>query len=256
MPELADILVLFPAAILAGAINAVAGGGTFFIFPVLIMTGVPPIAANATSTMTVWPGTIASVFGYRHELKQLRDRVPQLLITSLIGGGLGAWILLKTPSSTFEFLIPWLLLAATLLFAFSGAITRNLRKNFAAIPKQGDRRRILSIGAQLVIATYGGYFGAGIGILMLALLGLMGMSNIHEMNALKTVLGSAINGIAVIVFVLGGAIWWPQAIIMMAGAVMGGYFGAHFARRLPHNYVRNFVVLYGLLISVYFFLHG
>lgn len=252
--EWIDILVLFFAAMLGGGINSVAGGGTFFIFPALIFAGVPPISANATSTIAVWPGTLASVAAYRKELRLQRDRIPLLVATSLAGGGLGAWILLQTPSKTFEFLIPWLLLGATLLFALSGRITRVLRQSLGTVFAHSGWHLAGMVAMQLVIAVYGGYFGAGIGILMLALLGLMGMENIHEMNALKTVLGSCINGIAVVVFIAGGAIWWTQAAVLVVGAVLGGYFGAHFARRLPKQKVRNFVIGYGLLMSAYFFL--
>ena len=248
-----DILILFPAAVLAGAINSVAGGGTLFVFPALIFSGVPPIAANATSSIAVWPGTLASVVAYREELRLQRARIPQLVATSLLGGGAGAWILLRTPSETFESLIPWLLLTSTLLFTFSGWITRQLQNTSGGMLHHAHWRYTGLITAQFIIALYGGYFGAGVGILMLALLGLMGMTHIHEMNALKTLLGSCINGVAVVIFIMDDVILWPQAIMLMGGAVLGGYVGARIARRLPRQLVRYFVVGYGLFMSGYFF---
>ncbi len=255
--------ILFIAAILGGTLNSVAGGGSFIAFPALIFTGVPPIEANATNTVALWPGSVASVSAYRKELAaQNRTLLFVLSGTSLVGGVLGAILLLRTPQTTFERLIPYLLLLATLLFAFSGPITAWLRRN--TVPKD-CRVRIyparlswLALSGialfQLIIAVYGGYFGGGIGILMLATLGLMGMENIHEMNAMKTLLQSCINGVAVITFIIAGAVVWPQAILMVVGAIVGGFGGAYYARRIEQRWVRIFVICVGVGMTIYFFL--
>src|SRR6266849_1985090 len=247
--------LLFMAAILGGTLNSVAGGGSFIAFPALIFTGVPPINANATNTVALWPGSVASVSAYRKELAaQNHTLLFVLSSTSLVGGVLGAILLLRTPQTTFERLIPYLLLLATLLFAFSGPITAWLRRN--TVPKDKLSWFTLSGIAllQLVVAVYGGYFGGGIGILMLATLGLMGLENIHEMNALKTVLQSCINGLAVITFIIAGAVVWPQAILMVIGAIVGGFGGAYYARRIEQRWVRLFVICVGMGMTIYFFL--
>jgi uncharacterized protein len=250
-------LVLFIAAILGGGLNSVAGGGSFITFPSLIFSGVPPIQANATSTVALWPGSLASVGAYRKELAA-QNRVLMLVLggTSLVGGVLGAILLLRTPQATFVGLIPYLMLLATLLFAFSPLITARLRKREYPSQKSAISWRALTGISliQLVIATYGGYFGGGIGIMILASLGLMGMENIHEMNGLKTVLQSSINGVAVITFIIAGAVFWLQAIVMVLGAIVGGFFGASLARRLDPRLVRGFVILVGTGMTIYFFL--
>ena len=252
-----QICVLFIAAILGGTLNSVAGGGSFITFPTLLFTGVLPITANATSTVALWPGSVASTGAYREELaKQERSRLLVLGGTSLIGGVLGAILLLRTSQTTFVQLVPYLLLMATLLFAFSGPITNRLRRRNIETKKTGTSwSGLIGIALlQLVIAVYGGYFGGGIGILMLATLGLMGMENIHEMNALKTLLTSFINGVAVITFIIAGAVVWVPAIVMVIGAIIGGYGGAYFARQIEPRWVRIFVILVGLGLSIYFFL--
>ena len=255
-------LALFIAAILGGALNSVAGGGSFITLPTLIFTGVPSKIANATSTVALWPGSVASVSAYRKELvKQNRTLLLVLGVTSLVGGLLGALLLLGTSQNTFVQLLPYLLLLATVLFAVSGPITTRLRARAAARSTKQTNQvswRTLTIIAllQLVIATYGGYFGGGIGILMLATLGLMGMENIHEMNAVKTVLQTVINGVAVIAFIIAGAVVWLQAIVMIAGAIVGGFTAAFFARRLDPRIVRGFVILVGVSMTIYFFLHN
>ena len=254
-------VALFIAAMLGGALNSVAGGGSFITLPTLIFTGVPSKIANATSTVALWPGSVASVGAYRKELvKQNRTLLLVLGITSLIGGLLGALLLLGTSQNTFVQLLPYLLLLATVLFAVSGPITTRLRARAAARSTKQTNQvswRSLTIIAlfQLVIATYGGYFGGGIGILMLATLGLMGMENINEMNAVKTVLQTVINGVAVIAFIIAGAVVWLQAIVMIAGAIVGGFTTASFARRLDPRIVRGFVILVGVSMTIYFFLH-
>ncbi len=258
-------LALFGAAALGGALNSVAGGGSFFTVPMLIFTGMPSVRANVTSTVALWPGSAASVFAYRNELRAQRHLVPILAGVSLVGGILGALLLLFTPQTTFDQLFPYLLLLATLLFTFSPQLTRWVRARFGGDRAGGStvgRSKLSMVLLQLVISVYGGYFGGGIGIMMLAALALMGLQNIHEMNGLKTVLATFINGIAVVIFVLSpyitgaSAVAWPQAILMLVGAVVGGYGGAAFARRLPSQVVRTFVIIVSISLTIYFFVWG
>ena len=252
---LVQALVLAAVALVAGAINSVAGGGSFLTFPTLILTGVPSVQANATNTVALWPGIVASIGAYRRELKALGARRDFLVLgaISLAGGILGALLLLNTPQSTFNVLVPFLLLFATLLFAFGGRIALALRRRMAK--SRGSSRLITVVVAllQFAIALYGGYFGGGIGILMLASLALSGMENLHQMNAVKTVLAACINGVAVITFIIARAVFWPQAIVMTLGAVIGGYGGATLARRLPPAGVRWFVIAVGLGMAAFFF---
>ena len=250
-------ILLFFAAVIGGTLNSVAGGGSFFTFPALVFTNVNSVIANATSTVAVWPGSVASMGAYRRELfKQPRNIMIVLIVISFIGGILGAILLLKTPASTFTTLIPYLLLGATILFGASPYITAQLRKRTADEPtKKGTSwGAIIPIAlAQLVISIYGGYFGGGIGILLLATLAFMGMENIHEMNGVKTLLTACINGVAVITFIIARAVLWPQAIVMIVGAVIGGYGGAYYARKIEQKWIRLFVVIVGLALSIYFF---
>lgn len=254
--EFSHAILLFLAAILAGALNSVAGGGSFFTVPALMFTGVNPVLANTTNTVALWPGSVASIGAYRRELAQVQRSILILLIgTSLIGGVAGALLLLWTPADIFELLFPYLLLGATLLFLVSGPLNQRLRARNVGSDKLSFRSLIIIALAQLVIAVYGGYFGGGIGILMLATLALMGMENIHIMNGLKVVLASCINGIAVLTFIIANAVLWPQAILMLIGAIIGGYGGAAVARKLDPHLIRYFVILVGLSMSVYFFLN-
>jgi uncharacterized membrane protein YfcA len=288
---ISQVFILFISAVLGGTLNSVAGGGSFFSFPALYLTGVPPIQANTTSTVALWPGYISSVGAYRKEFAKLGRVLLLVLIgTSLIGGILGAVLLLNTSQTIFVKLIPYLLLLATLLFAFSGPITAQLRKritekkpqevventrivkaevaissligiapqevveNTETMKAEPAISSLIGISAlQLVISIYGGYFGGGIGILMLAALALMGMDDIHVMNALKTLLSACINGVAVVYFIVRGAVDWPQAIVMIIGAIVGGYGGAYFARKIEQEWIRSFVIVVGLVLTVYFF---
>jgi len=244
--------LLFVAAMLAGVMNSVAGGGTFVTFPTLIFTGVPPIPANATSTIAVWPGSLASVGAYWKKLPRTNTILLPLTLVSIAGGLLGALVLLNTPQATFMHLVPYLFLVATLLFTFGKKISGGL----GGILKSGQPLSGLAIGGamlvQFVIAIYGGFFGGGMGILMLALLAMIRMEDIHSMNAVKNLLAAAINGAAVVAFVVGGAVRWPQAIVMIAGAVLGGYGGAHLAQKLDPKLVRGFVIVVGFGMTAYF----
>jgi uncharacterized membrane protein YfcA len=240
------------ASLAAGAINSVAGGGSFFTFPALVFTGMPSIAANATSTVALWPGTVAGAGAYRRDVFRERRHLPWLAGVSLAGGLLGALVLVRTPQAAFDRLVPWLLLGATLIFAFGDKITSWLRGIEAAAGRPA-RIGFWSGAIQFLIATYGGYFGGGAGMLMLAMLSLSGLTDIHAMNGIKTLLNAALNAVAIATFVVAGLVQWPQAFVMMAGAVAGGYGGACFARRTDPRRVRRFVIAAGLAISACFF---
>ncbi len=245
-------ILLFLAALLAGAMNSVAGGGSFFSFPALIFTGVLPIPANATNTVAVWPGSVASVFSYRQrQPKSPRVMVP-LVTISVIGGWAGAVVLLHTPQATFMSLVPYLFGIASLLFAFGKRLTRALGQ---VIKRAGPPSVPAIIGlsfVQFFIALYGGFFGGGIGILMLAMLQLIHLDDIHAMNGLKTVLATAINGAAVVTFIAARQVEWPQAVLMIVAAVAGGYGGAHYAQKLDPRWVRATVICVGSAMTVYF----
>jgi uncharacterized membrane protein YfcA len=247
-------IFLFIAGILGGALNAVAGGGSFLAFPALLFVGVPPIPANATNTLALWTGAAASGGAYRNRLDVPTRVLVPLLITSLAGGIVGAFLLLRTPAHTFLRVLPWLMLGATLLFIFGKRLAGG---RISSVGHDATTAAILGASIfELVVAVYGGYFGGGIGIVNLAMLAAVGMTDIHAMNALKSILGTAINGVAAAVFVLKGAIFWPHAIVMIVGALVGGYFGAHYAQRLPQSWIRAFVILVGTGMTVYFFVNA
>lgn len=247
----AEGILLFFAAAVAGAINSIAGGGSFVAFPALLFTGVPPINSNAICSVALWPGSMASVGGYRLELLEEKKVLPWMILISLIGGTIGSIIMLKTPQNTFMALVPWLLLIANILFIFGGKAINYFRGESSSSNK---RNIILSVLLQLFISFYGGFFGAGMGILMLAALTIMGMTNIHKMNAFKTVLGSVINGIAAVIFIASGVIFWNQAGVMILGAILGGFGGAHYARQVDPAKVKKIVIAIGLFMTVYFFI--
>lgn len=244
-------IFLFVAGALGGALNSVAGGGSFIAFPALLFTGVPPIPANATNTIALWTAAAASGGAYRKRLDIPRRVMVPLLVASLVGGLVGAFLLLKTPAQTFMRVLPWLTLGATLLFAFGRKIARG-RKSVLEHEATGAALAAATL-FQLAVAIYGGYFGGGMGIVMLAMLAALGMNDIHAMNALKSVLGFVINGVAVVTFVIAGAVYWRQGIVMIVGGIAGGYLGAHYALKMPQQWVRIFVVLVGAGMTVYFF---
>jgi len=244
-------ILLFVAGILGGVLNAVAGGGSFIAFPALLFTGVPPIPANATNSLALWTGVTASGGAYRNQLDVPRRVLVPLLITSVMGGLAGASLLLITPPQTFMKVLPWLMLGATLLFVFGNRVSAG---RSSSVGRDASAAAIMVASVfELAVAVYGGYFGGGVGIVNLAMLAALGMTDIHAMNALKSVLGSAINGVASVAFVVKRAVYWPQALVMIAGAVVGGYFGAHYAQKLPQNWVRGFVILVGAGMTIYFF---
>ncbi|QQL44341.1 sulfite exporter TauE/SafE family protein [Sulfuriroseicoccus oceanibius] len=245
-----EVCVLIVAGMIAGAVNAVAGGGTLLTFPVLLSFGVPAVVANATSTVALVIGTGGSVVGFRKLLPVIKQWLWRFVPVSLAGGWLGSELLTRTSNDAFARFVPYLILFATLLFLVQGAVGK-----YAAAGAEGDERpmKVLpSVVFQFFVALYGGYFGAGIGILMLASLGFMGMRDIHEMNALKNVLGCLINVVAAIVFITAGEglVDWARVGVMTVGAVTGYYLGAHFSQRIPRLMVRRMITGIGLLAFV------
>ncbi|HYK01984.1 MAG TPA: sulfite exporter TauE/SafE family protein [Thermoanaerobaculia bacterium] len=243
-------IVILAAGIAAGAINSIAGGGTLISFPALLWLGRDPITANATNTVAIWPGSLAGAIGFRRELGTVRRWLLLLILPSLAGGALGSWLLLRTPVSTFEQLVPWLILGATLLLAAQEMITARLGVLGRAHENPTAGWVTFVFLFQFLVGTYGGYFGAGMGILMLAALGLIGLTDLHQMNGLKNVLAVGINGIAAVYFVIAGAVAWGDVLVMMVGSIIGGFAGARLARRLGRKFVRAFVVVIGIVMTV------
>jgi uncharacterized protein len=248
----AHVLLLFAAAFFAGAINSVAGGGTLLTFPALIWLGLDPKVANATSTVALWPGLVGGLWGFRRELEKTRALLWRLGLTSVAGGAVGGLLLIWTPPDTFARLVPFLILFATVLFILQEPISRRLKFGEPTAATDGSRRGWWAgaILFQFASAIYGGYFGAGNGILMLAAMGLLGISDIHSANGLKNFLGLALNLAAIVAFILSGLVVWPHALVMAVGAIAGGYFGASAARRMGRTFVRRVVITTGFVIGL------
>jgi uncharacterized protein len=257
---LTQLTLVVLAALVAGAMNSIAGGGTLLTFPALIALGVSPISANATSTVALWPGSLSSVWGYRELLRGSRPWAVGFAIPSLLGGALGAWLLLRTPPDRFSTIVPWLVLGATALFLLQRPVMRALKQARAtsesdeSITRRAPPASILLY--QLLVSIYGGYFGAGVGILMLAALGFMGLANIHRMNGIKNFGGICMNLVAAGMFAFSSLVNWPVAFAMAAGAIAGGYVGSRTAQRVPQELVRATVVAIGLLSGVILLVTG
>jgi uncharacterized protein len=243
-------IVIFFAGVVAGAINSIAGGGTLVSFPTLIWLGRDPILANATNAVAIWPGSLAGAVGFRRELSSVRRWLLLLVIPSFAGGALGSWLLLRTPTSTFERLVPFLILGATLLLAAQEVITRRLGTVARAHENPTVGWVTFVFAFQFLVGVYGGYFGAGMGILMLAALGLIGLTDMHQMNGLKNVLAICINGIAAVYFALSNSVIWGDVVIMAVGSIIGGYLGAKVAHRFGRKFVRRAVVVIGIVMTV------
>jgi uncharacterized membrane protein YfcA len=246
-------LAAFSAAFLAGAINSVAGGGTLVTFPMLLWLGLPSVTANATNTVAIWPGSLGSLWGFRRELAQTDASMRWLIIPSLAGGGAGALLLRATPTGVFDRLVPFLILFATVLFTVQPLVQRALR---LGVHEGGHRSSAWFAGAmlfQLAVAIYGGYFGAGMGIMMLSALSIMGMTDILKMNALTSLFALCINGVAAALFIEAHMVYWPFVLVMAVGAVLGGYGAAGIARRVGRQAVRRCVIAIGFTIAVLLF---
>ena len=251
------VLILLAAAV-GGVVNSIAGGGTLLTFPALVGLGIPAVVANATSTVALWPGTAASMWGYSDLLTGMRSWVMRFAIPSLAGGLVGALLLIKTPPSRFDLIVPWLVLGATLLFVAQQPLAKRIVREAVSRPPDRSSRpsRVSSTLSKLLlyqfgVAIYGGYFGAGIGILMLAALGFMGFRNIHRMNGLKNWGGLCANAVAAATFAFSGLVSWPVAGTMAVGATVGGYGGSRLAQRVPQSWVRQSIIAIGLASAVW-----
>ncbi len=255
------LCLLFLTALVAGAINSVAGGGTLLTFPALIWAlqydasaapGVYKVIANTTSTLAIVPGSLASAWAYRRELRQCSRWLAILLLPSLAGGTLGSLLLMRLPANYFATLVPWLILTAALLFLAQPLFVKLMGIRHDDAPARSVILLALATW-QFFVAVYGGYFGAGMGIVMLGTLGLMGLNDIHQMNAVKSFLAVCINGMAVAVFIIEGKVNWPTGVTMAVAAMLGGYLGARVARRLNREMVRWMVVVIGFGLAAFFF---
>lgn len=248
----ADIALLFAAGAAGAAVNAVAGGGTFITFPAFLATGVPPVIANTSNAVALWPGRLAAIAAYLGELERQRERALWTGAVCLAGGVAGAWLLLRTGDALFLSLVPWLLLAASLLLAFD----RPMQEQFGA-PAGAARPSRLKIAVLALplfaVAVYGGFFGGGLGVMLLPILALSGVRDVQEMNGLKNLLVTLVTSVAVIGFIVAGKVAWPGALAMMAGATLGGFAGASLARRLPGEALRKTIVAFGFALSAFYF---
>ncbi len=251
--SLVELSGLILAAAAGGAVNAVAGGGTLITFPTLLFFGTPSVVANATSTLALVIGTSGGIYGFRHHVDAVRPWLWRLGPASLAGGLLGGVLLTFTSNETFSRLVPFLILFATVLFVAQSTFKRFAETGLQQAISAHRRTLWVAMGFQFLVAVYGGYFGAGIGILMLATLGLMGFNHIHEMNALKTILGSLINLVAAIWFITAGLIDWPKTAVMTIGAIAGYYLGSHYSQRISQQRVRQIVTAIGFAISAAMF---
>lgn len=243
-----NIILLFFAGMLAGAMNSVAGGGSFITFPALVLAGLPSISANATSTVALFPGSLAGAWAYRKECKTFTGAPLKLMIlASLAGGLLGAVLLYMTPTRIFDSLIPWLLVLGTVTFSFGPKIGFLIRSSVhIGFP--------FMLIIQGVLAVYGGYFGGAVGIMMMAAWSLFGSTDIKSMNAAKTLLVGVTNSAAVLCFATTGLVWWSQSVLMLTGAVIGGYGGARWARRISPQRLRTGITIFNVVITVIFFI--
>lgn len=250
-----EIAILGLSGMIAGIMNSAAGGGTFVAFPALIFLGISPIQANATATIATWPGTISTLIAYREELKDQYAKIPKLAILSTIGGAIGSTVLLFISNKFFSDLVPYLLLIATLFFTARPTINRWIQSN-----KSIQAHTFLYVGSLqilfILICIYGGFFGAGMGIMLLAIFGLMGMQNMHQMNALRSVIGACTNTITIIIFIVAGLVHWPQAIVMGVGTMLGGYTSARYFRRLSPEWMRKAVIIIAWAMTIYFFVRS
>ena len=248
-----ESLLLFVAGLIGGVVNAVAGGGSFITFPALLMVGVPPISANATNTFASCSGYLSGAYAFRQELARHRDRLARFIIISLIGGIAGAWLLLQTPENLFREAIPWLLLFAMLLFIFGNRLNQTL----ASIGRK--HRHASTVGAFLLgllllaVSTYGGFFNAGLGIVILSYLALAGYRDINLMNGLKLLVSSVVSLVAIALFIADGAIAWFAGSVVLVGTLLGGYGAARVSRRVPQAWIRTFVIVTGVGMTIYFF---
>lgn len=251
---LLELLSLFTAGFLGGILNSIAGGGSFITFPALLFFGVPPISANATNTFASCAGYLSGAYAFRKDLRAHKRELPLIILVSLTGGIAGAWLLLQTPEATFREIIPWVLLFATLLFLFGGKLNSALKQSASYHKHASFIGRVLLIFLLLGICIYGGFFNAGLGIIVLSYLTLTGYSNINTMNGLKLLVSSTISLIAIVLFIYNGVIAWQEGISVLLGTLVGGYVAAHVSRKLSQKHIRSFIVMVSCGITSYFFI--
>jgi uncharacterized membrane protein YfcA len=248
-----ELIFLFLAGFFGGVLNSVAGGGSFITFPALIFVGVPPIIANATNTFASCAGYMSGTYAFRKEIAANKAQLPFIITISVIGGIIGAWLLLKTPEVLFREAIPWLLLFASVLFVCGGKVNAGLKKMAVNHQHASSIGSLLLIIVLLGIAIYGGFFNAGLGIITLSYLALAGHTNINTMNGLKLLISSAVSLIAITVFIYNDVIAWYQGAIVLCGTLAGGYIAANVSRKLPQAKVRYFVIFASTITTLYFF---
>ncbi len=252
MPEPSMMLLLFLAGVLAGISNAVAGGGTFFTFPVFLSAGIPPVVANASNAVAVWPGHALAAFGYRRELRHFSHTVKGSIAIAMVGGMAGALLLAYMGNRAFSMLIPFLILFATLLFALGKGINRWVDRHTAV--DSIEHPGLVTRSVEFFIALYGGFFGAGLGIMLMGGLFMLGVHDIQANNALKNLLGAIVTAVSVLVLSLSGLVSWPHTIFAFAGAVLGGVLGVPVARLIPDIWLKRLVITVGMVLSVYYFI--
>jgi uncharacterized membrane protein YfcA len=245
--------VLAGAAFVAGAMNAMAGGGSFISFPALLGAHIPPVNANATNTVALWPGQMASIVAFRAELRDGRKLLIPVMLAGAIGGVAGALTLLHTSQTTFKNLVPWLLLFATVIYAASKRFNQWILSRGSAVKKEVTGFPVFMFASLVLVSIYIGYFGAGAGFLIITVLSLFGVKNLHEVNALKALCTTLANGVAVVTFIVAGAVYWKECLTMMGMAIAGGYLGAAYSRKMNPALLRGVVIVTGAALSFYYF---
>ena len=252
-----DVLLIGAGGFAAGAVNSMAGGGTFFSFPALLAVGLSPVVANASNSVALWPGSLSGAWAYRHELAGYRRYLLPMGIASFIGGAAGGLLLLVAGDARFAALIPWLLAFATALFAFSpqlSAALKRIRPARSSGPGSGQGAGSpMGWAVQLLVSIYGGFFGAGMGILMMASLAIGGHEDVQHINALKNLLSAVVYSVTVLTFIIAGAVSWPHTGVMLVTATLGGYWGARVARKIQGPWLRRTVIAVGAALTVYYF---
>ncbi len=250
---LSEMILLLSAGFFGGVLNSIAGGGSFITFPALLLVGLQPITANATNTFASCAGYLSGAVAFRDNLYSYKAKLPALISISLVGGIVGAWLLLQTPQSLFREAIPWLLLFATALFIFGENINHAIKKMSAVNRHASVLGVVLSSLLLLAVCVYGGFFNAGLGIIALSYLALVGYTDINVMNGMKLLISSMVSLIAIVVFIVNDVIAWYEGGIVLVGSLLGGYMAARISKHLPQRYVRNFVIIASCCVTVYFF---
>ena len=250
---LGELSLLFFAGLAGGMLNAVAGGGTFITFPALLAVGIPPVSANATNTFAVYPGYVSGNFALRLELIRHKEKLPGYILLSFIGGLAGAWLLVQTSDQSFRLIIPWLLLLSSLLFIFSAQLNSWFRLIAGRYRRTtGLSRFLLPLGLFLV-CLYGGFFNAALGVILLSYLALAGFSDLNAMNGLKLLISSLVSLFAVVLFIFSGLIAWQEGLVVVLGALIGGYIAAHYSRKIHQPTLKILISVISVMITVFFF---